>query len=306
VLDRTPTDPHAHVRRRFAEYLRAQRALIDGFLAELAELDNADVQDVLDRGATPLDDAELDTEPAAVDDVPQPVEAPKPAAAKPRTRAAKTAAPAARTRPAPAPEPEPDEAPAQTYAEAKAELESTDVDELRAIALSLDYDDDAVADASVSDLVEAILSERFPGGDPAAAGDDEPPWDADDAADSASDDADDDDAQLVTREELVGMSLGALRKLAAQVEIPRATYASLTQPELVDLLVAHQDAAMAEQDAATDDDDDDEADGEVWTREDLARLSRGELLALAKEYGVTKIPATATSDEIIDLIFEAA
>lgn len=299
----------------FAEFLTRLHDLTGEMLATLAdappftpdpELSPSDqaAADYEHQGFTEPDDADSG-EPETEAEEPA-----KPAAAKKAAPAAKRASPAAKRAPAkakPEPEPEPADPEDMTAEEYAAELAKLSLSELRDLAISLDYAEDAVAEAEQFDLIESILSEKYPNADAttiaqgvleagsAAAGD---PDDAEEA---------EDDAQPITAEELRGMSKGALRKLCQQVELPKEQWDSLDEDGLVELLTNYQ---AGETDAEEGDDAEDEGEGEeqVWTREDLETMSRAQLLGIAADYGVPKadIPKNATPKQLVDLIFQYA
>jgi hypothetical protein len=285
----------------FIAYLRRQHAMIGAMIEDwdanvaVAELehpvdppwDGEDKPATIPTKVTPAEE-EAEEPPA------------KPAPAKRASRA----------KPAPKPEPEPEpetpEVGELTFEEYSAQLKAMSLDELRELTISLGYDEDAVNGASQKDLIESILVEKFPGTTVGEAHEE-----AEETDDSGEDEGPDedaapaDDSDVLTRAELAAMSKGALRKLCAQVELPKDQWESLDEKGLVDLLVSYQEAA----------DEDEEAEPEVpeepgdgWTEEDLKRLSRGELLVLARQFGVPddEIPDNADSEQIIALIYATA
>lgn len=126
--------------------------------------------------------------------------------------------------------------------------------------------------------------------------DDDDVEDDDDIEDDEDDDevdADDEDGDTYTREDLEGLGLRELKKVAQEAGWSAADLKGLDADAIIDTILGEDD---------TDVDDDEE---EGLTEDEIRAMSLAEVKGLAKEMGVRVKPGTS-KDDIIDLILDAA
>lgn len=189
----------------------------------------------------------------------------------------------------------------------EAELMKTNIRTLRKMAIELGFDEDEVADADKETLVESIIEE---GGDTTTDADadtdeDDETEDVEDAEDAEDDDAeedeeeededdeeeDDEEAEGYTREDLEGLTLAALKKIAKEeFEETTASLKGLDTDDIIDLILGEGD----------EEEEEDEEEG--LTEEDLEAMSLAEVKAVAKDNGVA-VKAGMKKADIIEAIF---
>lgn len=193
----------------------------------------------------------------------------------------------------------------------EAELMKTNIRTLRKMAIELGFDEDEVADADKETLVESIIEE---GGDTTtdadADADEDDEADVEDAEDAEDDDAeedaeedeeeededdeeDDEEAEGYTREDLEGLTLAALKKIAKEeFEETTASLKGLDTDDIIDLILGEGD----------EEEEEDEDEEEGLTEEDLEAMSLAEVKAVAKDNGVA-VKAGMKKADIIEAIF---
>lgn len=203
-------------------------------------------------------------------------------------------------------DPEPEEADdddtdADADEDVEAELRKMSVAALRKRAVALGFEPDDVKGAKKEDLIEAILEDINEGGDDDGDSDSDDADDADDDADSDDDDSDSDEDER--REELEGMSIAALRKLAREepVSAKPAEVRTMDKEALIDLIL----------DSEADDDSDSDMDGEPdedgedgYTKDELDAMDKDELLEVFEEWGLD-LPAKKVKPALIKAILAA-
>lgn len=188
----------------------------------------------------------------------------------------------------------------------KASLSAMSIKGLRALAVEEGYADEDVADASKSDLLDALYEEYGLNGDKK---DDDADEDTEDEADEDTESEEDDEDEAdeeededgtYSKEDLEAMSLAELKALAKESEYTAADIRGLDHDALVDLLLGEdEDEEEAEEDEAEP-----EGDEEDLTEDDLKAMSLADLKALAKEYDI-RLRAGMKKDDIVEAILDA-
>lgn len=199
----------------------------------------------------------------------------------------------------------------------EAELMKTNIRTLRKMAIELGFDEDEVADADKETLVESIIEE---GGDTTTDADadtdeddeTEDVEDVEDAEDAEDDDdaeedaeedeeeededdeeEDDEEAEGYTREDLEGLTLAALKKIAKEeFGETTASLKGLDTDDIIDLILGEGD----------EEEEEDEDEEEGLTEEDLEAMSLAEVKAVAKDNGVA-VKSGMKKADIIEAIF---
>lgn len=190
----------------------------------------------------------------------------------------------------------------------EAELMKTNIRTLRKMAIELGFDEDEVADADKETLVESIIEEGGDTNTDADADEDDETEDVEDAEDAEDDDAeededeeededdeeeDDEEAEGYTREDLEGLTLAALKKIAKEeFEETTASLKGLDTDDIIDLILGEGD----------EEEEEDEDEEEGLTEEDLEAMSLAEVKAVAKDNGVA-VKAGMKKADIIEAIF---
>jgi hypothetical protein len=170
------------------------------------------------------------------------------------------------------------------------ELEGMSIAALRKVAMKLDFAKEDVQDADAETLIENILDAEFGDDDEededeADDDDTDDEEDEDEADDDDTDDEEDedDDEAGYTADDLQGMSLAALRKVAKdEYGVAAGDLKGLDKDGIVDLLLGDDD---------TDDEDEDE-DFDGYDEDDLAEMSLAELKDIANEWGLKVKPGS--------------
>lgn len=151
--------------------------------------------------------------------------------------------------------------------ERKARLTATNIRTLRKWAKAAGYDAAAVDGAEKPQLVDSLMDEEFIEGF-----DEAPDEEADDAAEETAEEeaAEGEGGDEYTREELEGMNLTELKKIARDSGWTAADYKGWEQPDLVTALLGEEEEPAAE----------------VYTKADFKAMDEKELRALAKDWDV--------------------
>jgi hypothetical protein len=119
--------------------------------------------------------------------------------------------------------------------------------------------------------------------------------DDDDEEEVEAEDEDEDGSDTYTRDDLEGMGLRELKRVAKELGWEASDLKGLDADAIIDTIMG--------EDGADDEDDDDDEEG--LTEDDIRAMSLAEVKGLAKEMGVRVKPGTS-KDDIIDLILDAA
>lgn len=171
----------------------------------------------------------------------------------------------------------------------EAELKKMTVKALQKIAISHDFDESEVKGASKGDLIDAILDEEF--------SDDED-------ADEDEDEDDESEDESYNRDDLEGMTLAALKRLAKdEFDLSASDIKGLDKDGIIDLILGEDDEDESDEDEDEDEDDEDD-ESEGYTEDELEELSLADLKNIAKEWGL-KVKAGSKAPAYIEAILAA-
>lgn len=185
----------------------------------------------------------------------------------------------------------------------RADVEKMPIKELRALAVELGLEEQKVksgildemeANGLFADSEEEDDEEEFEDEDEADEDDDE---DESDEEDEDEEEDDEEEDEGFTREELEGMSLAQLRKLAKEEGHTAAEYRKLDQDALVDLLAGDEE----------DGDEDEEEDEEEIDEDTLRAMDLPQLKKVAAELEL-KVPVAVgkNKNKLVNFILENA
>lgn len=201
----------------------------------------------------------------------------------------------------PAPEPEDDDTITDAddaQADRRAELGKMTLVALRKALVKAGFDPDDVAKASKKEMIESLLEDEAKSDDDEDESDDE---DQDDETDDADEEEDEED-DTPSRDELMKLSLVALKKLArTDYEIANADMAGLDKEAIVDLILGEPEEEDA--DEGSDEEEDDEEEG--LTEEQMLEMSLKEIKDIAAQYNV-KVRPGMRQRAIVAAIMKAA
>lgn len=181
---------------------------------------------------------------------------------------------------------------------------------LRAELIDRGYPKSEVSSADKKSCIEALRDDDAESGedddreaeeetdeDEADESEDEEDEDEEEEEDDDDEEADEDEEEGFSREELEEMSLAQLKKLARETGYTTADLKGLDQDGIVDLL-------LGEADEEEEDEEEDEEEEIELDEDSLMAMDRKEVVAIAKEYGVTVAPRAKQAD-IVAAILEA-